>query len=178
VYTAFKDYYKLLEISFPATESEIKAAYRRMAREYHPDLHPEDPEHYTARFQAITEAYQTLSDPLKKESYDHRYRSEALQERAPVYYYDDAPEDTRAYRHRYTARKSRGVNVFGIGAFLIIGIQLLRLVADMAPVQHSDAYPSARPAAPAEINRLMQQAAGPHYGEPEKDSLPIPFVNH
>ena len=51
------DYYDLLEVSRNATPEEIKKAYRRLAREHHPDINPDDPE-AEARFKEITEAYQ------------------------------------------------------------------------------------------------------------------------
>jgi curved DNA-binding protein CbpA len=86
----FKDYYKILDITFDAQEAEIKAAYRKMARLYHPDMHPEDAETYTARFQEITEAYEVLSDDYKKEIYDQQYRFNILGERPELeeYYYE------------------------------------------------------------------------------------------
>ncbi|GAB4133429.1 MAG: hypothetical protein Fur0041_05660 [Bacteroidia bacterium] len=66
-----KDYYRILGISEDATEQQIKLAYRRLAKRYHPDLNPGD---NTAeeRFKEILEAYTTLSDPQLKISYDFR----------------------------------------------------------------------------------------------------------
>ncbi len=67
-------YYELLGVPSTAGESEIKAAYRRLAREFHPDSgRPGD----VARFREIQEAYETLSDPEKRRSYD-RARSCAV----------------------------------------------------------------------------------------------------
>jgi DnaJ-class molecular chaperone len=60
-------YYDLLGVAPDASESEIKTAYRRLAREYHPDSgQPGD----VARFREIQEAYETLSDPEKRRHYD------------------------------------------------------------------------------------------------------------
>lgn len=65
----FIDYYKLLELDKSATKSDIKKAYRRLARKYHPDLNPNDKE-AQARFQQINEAHEVLSDPEKRKKYD------------------------------------------------------------------------------------------------------------
>lgn len=65
----FVDYYKILGINQKATEKEIKSAYRKLARKFHPDLHPNDKE-AKAKFQQINEANEVLSDPVKREKYD------------------------------------------------------------------------------------------------------------
>ena len=65
----FIDYYKLLELDKSATKADIKKAYRRLARKYHPDLNPNDKE-AQARFQQINEAHEVLSDPEKRKKYD------------------------------------------------------------------------------------------------------------
>lgn len=64
----FKDYYESLGLERGASEEEIKKAYRRLARQYHPDISKE--EGAEARFKEISEAYQTLSDPQKRQAYD------------------------------------------------------------------------------------------------------------
>lgn len=65
----FIDYYKILEIQNTATEADIKAAYRKLARKYHPDLNPND-ENAKKKFQQINEANEVLSDPEKRKKYD------------------------------------------------------------------------------------------------------------
>lgn len=64
-----KDYYQLLGVSPQADQDEIKRAFRRLARETHPDANPDDPE-AEARFREIAEAYEVLSDPQKRARYD------------------------------------------------------------------------------------------------------------
>lgn len=63
------DYYKILGITKNATEKEIKAAYRRLARKYHPDLNPTNKEAET-RFKEVNEANTVLGDPEKRKKYD------------------------------------------------------------------------------------------------------------
>ncbi len=66
---AFVDYYKTLDVNKNATDEEIKKAYRKLARKYHPDLNPNDKE-ANKKFQQINEANEVLSDPEKRKKYD------------------------------------------------------------------------------------------------------------
>ena len=65
----FIDYYKILELDKSASQANIKKAYRKLARKYHPDLNPSD-KSAQARFQQINEANEVLSDPEKRKKYD------------------------------------------------------------------------------------------------------------
>ena len=64
----YKDYYKIMGLSRNATPEEIKRAYRKLARKYHPDVSKEA--NAEAKFKELGEAYEVLKDPKKKEAYD------------------------------------------------------------------------------------------------------------
>lgn len=66
---AFIDYYKVLGVERNASQDDIKKAYRKMARKYHPDLNKDDP-NAKDKFQEINEANEVLSDPEKRKKYD------------------------------------------------------------------------------------------------------------
>jgi molecular chaperone DnaJ len=64
-----KDFYKILGVAKDVSEADLKKAYRKLAKENHPDLHPGD-EKAEARFKDISEAYDVLSDPEQRREYD------------------------------------------------------------------------------------------------------------
>ncbi|HEY9633937.1 MAG TPA: DnaJ C-terminal domain-containing protein [Coleofasciculaceae cyanobacterium] len=67
--TDFKDYYSILGVNKTASADEIKKSFRRLARKYHPDMNPGDKQ-AEARFKEVSEAYEVLSDPEKRQKYD------------------------------------------------------------------------------------------------------------
>lgn len=81
---AFIDYYKILGVSRDIPQDKVKAAYRKRAKQFHPDLHPNDPK-AKAKFQALNEAYAVINDPDKRAKYDkygERWRDADVFERA------------------------------------------------------------------------------------------------
>ncbi|MCI7214407.1 MAG: DnaJ domain-containing protein, partial [Dysosmobacter sp.] len=64
-----RDYYEVLGVDKSASEDEIKRAYKKMARKYHPDLNPDNKE-AEEKFKEVNEAYEVLSDSDKKARYD------------------------------------------------------------------------------------------------------------
>ncbi len=72
-----KDYYETLGLEKDSSPEEIKSAYRKLAKKYHPDVSEETKEVAEAKFKEVSEAYEVLSDPEKRETYD-RYGSDAI----------------------------------------------------------------------------------------------------
>ena len=67
---AKRDYYEVLGVSKNATDDEIKKAYRKLAKKYHPDANPDNKEEAEAKFKEVNEAYENLSNPQKRKMYD------------------------------------------------------------------------------------------------------------
>lgn len=95
----FVDYYKILGIGKNASDEEIKKAYRKLARKYHPDVNPNDKEAHK-KFQEINEANEVLSDPEKRKKYDQYGKDwkhaeqfeQARQSQRQQYHYSDGGE--------------------------------------------------------------------------------------
>ena len=66
---AFIDYYKILGVDKNIPQKDVREAYRKRAKQFHPDLHPNDPK-AKAKFLALNEAYEVIGDPEKRKNYD------------------------------------------------------------------------------------------------------------
>ena len=96
----YKDYYSLLGVPKNAAEKDIKSAYRKLARKWHPDANPTNPKEAEERFKEISEAYEVLGDPEKRKKYDvlgSDWQRAARQ-----------AEQQRQYRTRYNEQDFRG----------------------------------------------------------------------
>jgi molecular chaperone DnaJ len=100
-----QDYYEILNVSRDASQDEIKKAYRKLARKYHPDLNPNNKE-AEEKFKLISEAYAVLSDPEKRKQYD-QLGHEAFTAGGQGYDFSNMDfEDIRNFR-------SHGFDIFG-----------------------------------------------------------------
>ncbi len=87
-----KDYYTILGIEREASSREIKRAYKKSVRKWHPDLHPDDPAG-RMKIQEINEAYEVLGDPEKRRAYDRRIEEERISGIQTSRFHTGDPED-------------------------------------------------------------------------------------
>jgi molecular chaperone DnaJ len=89
-----RDYYEVLGVPKTAGVDEIKSAYRKLAKEYHPDMNPNDRKAAEEKFKELSEAYEVLSDPKKRQVYDS-YGHEGVDQR----YYPGGFDPRRDFTH-------------------------------------------------------------------------------
>ncbi|XVF44145.1 hypothetical protein PTKIN_Ptkin02bG0097300 [Pterospermum kingtungense] len=94
------DYYNILRVNRNATEEDLKKSYKRLAMKWHPDKNPVNKKEAEAKFKQVSEAYDVLSDPQKRQIYD-LYGEEGLKSAelsSPSAFRDDGGVGSRAYR--------------------------------------------------------------------------------
>lgn len=76
----FENYYQLLHLDFPSNKSEIKLAYKQLAKEWHPDKHLDNETYAADQFSKLNFAFQVLGNDQEKENYDFLYQKYYLNE--------------------------------------------------------------------------------------------------
>lgn len=114
---AFIDYYKIMGVSKDIPQKELKKAYLKRAKQFHPDLHPDDPK-AKAKFQALTEAYDVLSDPEKRSKYDK---------------YGEQWQQADAFEHANQAKEGKEENII----IMVAEMKGLTLVSLQMALAHS-----------------------------------------
>ncbi|MCB0334767.1 MAG: J domain-containing protein [Bdellovibrionales bacterium] len=104
----FIDYYKVLGLDKNASEKDIKKAYRKLARQHHPDLHPDDQE-AKKKFQLINEAHEVLKNPESRKKYD-QYGEHWK-------HADEIERQRSAQEHSFGSEQFSGASHFGDGDF-------------------------------------------------------------
>ncbi|MGY3212993.1 DnaJ C-terminal domain-containing protein [Mucilaginibacter sp. HD30] len=107
---AFIDYYKVLGLDKTASDKDIKNAYRKLARKYHPDLNPNDAE-ANKKFQQLNEANEVLADPEKRKKYD-KYGENWQHGEA----YDQARQQQQSQQRSYGGGGAQGFDFDGFGS--------------------------------------------------------------
>ncbi|MGE4063213.1 MAG: DnaJ C-terminal domain-containing protein [Rhodospirillaceae bacterium] len=102
-----KDPYQLLGVARDATQEQIRAAYRKLAKEHHPDLNPGNKK-AEDRFKAIASAYELLSDEQKRGRFDRGEIDASGQETAPRHSYRDYADGAAGHRYDRTASNAGG----------------------------------------------------------------------
>lgn len=129
-----RDPYQVLGVSRDASEEEIKTAYRRLAKQYHPDLHPDDP-NAAARMNEINEAYEAIKNPsAQQQSYNPYGGQSPFSENGPFTYNPftwtyTSTQNGRPYdEYREYTNRRRTPSPFGILGRMLVLFFLLRLL--------------------------------------------------
>ncbi|WP_299458305.1 WG repeat-containing protein [uncultured Microscilla sp.] len=135
-----KNYYEKLQVSKTATTEEIKKAYRKLSKKYHPDMHQGGNEYAEEVFKEVSEAYEVLSDPTKKAYYDYQVelaKQYAATNQAAYSATAQSPYQTTKSRKQYRSnrrsnvkivksqRGAKGIFPVFLGGFLAIGLLVI-----------------------------------------------------
>jgi curved DNA-binding protein CbpA len=101
-----RTHYDVLGLTPNATSEEIAAAYRQLARQFHPDVNPEDP-HAATKFKEVQKAFEELSDPSRRGRYDQRLRSQAEEKQRHKQRQQRAESKRRRREQEQQAEESR-----------------------------------------------------------------------
>jgi curved DNA-binding protein len=107
------DYYAILGVSEQSTSDEIRSAFRRLAKAYHPDRNPEGKE----QFELVVKAYETLSDPVLRASYDYRFRQrhtnpEKTETRKKNWSFDEKEMKRRQYYNEHIRKYEKATAAY------------------------------------------------------------------
>lgn len=116
-----KDYYYILGIGNNATSEEIKNAYRKLTKKFHPDLNPSD-SHFDKMFRDVQEAYECLSDDSKRRNYDKAYASWSNDKGQAHFTQEEADYPSKSNDKEFTAAT--------IIAFAILGYFLSQMLIE------------------------------------------------
>ena len=96
-----KNYYKILNVEFDATEETIRSTYKALSKIYHPDLYKGDKKHAEAKMKEINEAYACLKDPIKRQKHDDELKGNDFNfQDSDKTYSDHFDEDLNEYGSR------------------------------------------------------------------------------
>ncbi|MGN6477487.1 MAG: J domain-containing protein, partial [Flavipsychrobacter sp.] len=132
----FIDYYKVLGVSPTATQEEIKTAYRKLSKKFHPDVNSGD-RYFEERFKDIQQAYEILSDSILRQKYNDRYNAFGNQQttKAPTSNTEQTPPNSEAsptdnIKNRNTgtprSKKNNRLSILIIGTLILTTLSFLR----------------------------------------------------